>query len=372
MDGGTPLLERSPAELPRPRRTRGGEGADAAPEAEGGPHAPRSRRLLLGDNLTWLRRLKEDPAVRERVRLVYIDPPFSTGRAFALGRSSDVAYEDRRQGEEFLSFLRERLHLLRDLLAPDGSIYLHIDTKVSHRVRLVMDQVFGPERCVNEITRVKCNPKNFSRAAYGNCKDTVLFYSKGRRYVWNEARAPLEAEEVRKRFPKVDADGRAYTTTPLHAPGVTRDGPTGRPWKELPPPSGRHWRYPPEELSRLDRQGRVEWSATGNPRLKIYADQVAARGKKLQDLWVFKDPPYPRYPTEKNLQMLRVLVGASSRPGDLVLDAFCGSGTTLVAAEEMHRGWIGIDDSPAAVRVAEERLRQAGAVVRPETLTASG
>ncbi|MGB9588935.1 MAG: DNA methyltransferase, partial [Armatimonadota bacterium] len=246
--------------------------------------------------------------------------------------------------------------LLRELLANDGSIYVHIDWKMGHYVKILMDEVFGKERFINNITRVKCNPKNFPRQAYGNITDMVLFYSKTDRYVWNNPRQQTTEEDLRRLFPKIDKDGRRYTTTPLHAPGETKNGPTGLPWKGIKPPRGRHWRYPPEELTRLDEQGLIEWSSTGNPRKKIYADNAIEDGKKRQDIWYFKDPPYPSYPTEKNLEMLRMIVQASSNPDDIVLDCFAGSGTTLVAAEMHGRRWIGIDNSETAIKVACDRL----------------
>jgi len=153
----------------------------------------------------------------------------------------------------------------------------------------------------------------------------------------------------------VDKSGRRYTTVPLHAPGETRNGKTGQPWRGMMPPKGRHWRSPPEVLEELDRQGLIEWSPTGVPRRKIFADEQ--RGKKAQDVWEFKDPQYPSYPTEKNLDLLKFIIEASSNPGDLVLDCFCGSGTTLVAAQQLGRKWIGIDQSAHAIEVAETRLR---------------
>jgi adenine-specific DNA-methyltransferase len=166
----------------------------------------------------------------------------------------------------------------------------------------------------------------------------------------------MTEEDIKRLFSKVDKDGRKYITTPLHAPGETRNGPTGQPWKGLKPPKGRHWRYSPDELDRLDEHRLIEWSSTGNPRKIIYADEVLAKGKKRQDIWEFKDPPYPTYPTEKNLEMLKMIIEASSNPDDIVLDCFAGSGTTLVAAEEMGRRWIGIDDSKVAIGAARKRL----------------
>ena len=162
------------------------------------------------------------------------------------------------------------------------------------------------------------------------------------------------SEKTRRLFKKVDKDGRRYTTIPLHAPGETRNGPTGQEWRGIKPPKGRHWRSEPKALEELDRAGLIEWSKNGVPRKKIYADEKD--GKKKQDIWEYKDAQYPSYPTEKNLEMLKTIILASSDPGDLILDCFCGSGTTLQAAGELGRNWIGIDESAEAIKVAKERL----------------
>lgn len=322
--------------------------------------------LIFGDNLIALKLLYQNPSIKGKVRLIYIDPPFSTNQIYKCGEDrtatvskseKDVeAYEDMLVGSEYLEFLRKRLVLLREILADDGSIYVHIDWKMGHYVKVLMDEIFGQERFINDITRIKCNPKNFARKGYGNIKDTILFYSKTDRYIWHEPRVEMTEEDINRLFPKVDREGRRYTTTPLHAPGETKNGPTGQPWKGLKPPKGRHWRYSPEELERLDKQGLIEWSSTGNPRKIIYADEILAKGKKRQDIWEFKDPPYPAYPTEKNLEMLKMIIEASSNPNDIVLDCFVGSGTALVAAEETGRRWIGIDNSQVAIEVAQKRL----------------
>jgi adenine-specific DNA-methyltransferase len=324
--------------------------------------------LIFGDCLHALKLLLRNNNVKGRVRLIYIDPPFATGQEFRKGRertghvsSSDedeVAYVDKFTRAEYLSFLRERLILMREILADDGSIYVHTDCKIGHYVKVLMDEVFGEEHFINDITRIKCNPKNFERKGYGNIKDMILFYSKTDKYVWNGSLQDYTQEQIERLFPKVDKDGRRYTTNPLHAPGETKNGATGQPWRGILPPKGRHWRYPPEVLEELDRKGLIEWSKTGNPRKKIYADEFIKKKMKRQDVWEFKDPPYPSYPTEKNLDMVKVIIEASSNPNDIVLDAFCGSGTTLVAAEELGRRWIGIDNSPLAIEVSLERLRK--------------
>ena len=340
--------------------TTAGEGGRAHP---GGWR----NRLVHGDNLAALGVLSRDPEVVRQVTLAYLDPPFATDQQYRAGRrrtatvSSSardrLAYEDRLASAEYLEFLRQRLLLLRELLADTGSIYVHIGSQMAHYVRVLLDEIFGREHFLNEIVRIKCNPKNFHRRAYGNIKDTVLFYSKAGRHVWNESREPMTAEEIERLFPRLDADGRRYATTPLHAPGETAKGPTGASWKGMRPPRGRHWRCGPEELTELDEQGRIEWSSSGNPRKKIYAADGARAGKKRQDIWLFKDPQYPSYPTEKNLKLLETIVLASSNPGDLVLDCFAGAGTTLAASELHGRRWIGVDSSALAIQATRQRLR---------------
>ncbi len=270
--------------------------------------------------------------------------------------ADDVAYSDTLTGAHFLEFLRERPVLIDELLGANGSIYVHIDYKIGHYVKVIMDEVFGAKNFRNDITRIKCNPKNFARKGYGNVKDMILFYAKGRDFCWNEPVQAVSEADILRLFPKVDASGRRYTTTPLHAPGETRNGETGQKWKGLSPPRGWHWRHKPAVLDELDERGLIEWSSSGNPRKIIYADEATTKGKRLQDIWEFKDPRYPRYPTEKSIDLLRTIIRTSSRPGDLVMDCFCGSGTTLVAAQELGRRWIGIDQSRITVEICRSRL----------------
>ena len=322
-------------------------------------------KLIKGDNLRGLKTLLEDFNLKGKIDLIYIDPPFATNNHFTIGdkrvstisnsKKDKTAYKDKLVGSEFLEFLRERLILLRELLSEQGSIYLHIDYKIGHYVKIIMDEVFGAENFRNDITRIKCNPKNFQRKAYGNIKDLILFYSKTQNPIWNDPKEELTKEDIDKLFKKVDPKGRKYTTIPLHAPGETAKGPTGNKWKGQLPPKGRHWRTNPEILGEWDKQGLIEWSKTGNPRKIIFADEK--NGKKKQDIWDYKDLQYPTYPTEKNLDLLKNIVLASSNKDSIVLDCFCGSGTTLQASQELGRSWMGIDQSDEAIRVTQERLK---------------
>jgi adenine-specific DNA-methyltransferase len=319
-------------------------------------------KLIHGDNLSVLKTLLDDYA--GKIDLVYIDPPFATNGHFKISEDrantisnsngAPIAYSDTLIGAEFLEFLRERLFFLRELLSEHGSIYLHIDYKIGHYVKLIMDEVFGRKNFRNDIARIKCNPKNFHRKAYGNIKDLILFYSVSESPIWNDPCLPFSEEDEERLFKKIDKDGRRYTTIPLHAPGETLNGNTGKEWHGMMPPKGRHWRSEPALLEKWDKQGLIEWSANGVPRKKIFFDEK--EGKKMQDIWEFKDPQYPEYPTEKSLDLLRFIVGSSSNENDLVLDCFCGSGTTLVASQSLNRNWIGIDKSESAIKVAQKRL----------------
>ena len=182
----------------------------------------------------------------------------------------------------------------------------------------------------------------------------ILFYSKSNKTTWNEPEEQFTREDINSLFKKIDKDGRRYTTIPLHAPGETKNGATGQEWRGIKPPKGRHWRSEPRFLEQLDRDGLIEWSSKGVPRKIIYADEK--NSKKKQDIWEYKDAQYPSYPTEKNIDMIKMLIMASSDPGDLVLDCFCGSGTTLQAAHTLDRNWIGIDDSEQAIKVTKKRI----------------
>ena len=320
--------------------------------------------LIQANNLVALKQLITQHNLAGKIDLIYIDPPFATNNTFTItdGRAStisnskngNVAYSDTLKGFEFIEFIRERLVLLKMLLSDKGSIYLHIDYKIGHYVKIVMDEIFGIENFRNDITRVKCNPKNFARKGYGNIKDLILFYSKSDNLIWNEPKTPYTEEDKIKLFPKTEKDGRRYTTIPLHAPGETQNGKTSQAFKGILPPKGRHWRSEVLILEQWDNDGLIEWSNNGNPRKKIYFDEQ--EGKRMQDIWEFKDPQYPVYPTEKNSDLLDIIVKTSSNENSIILDCFAGSGTTLKSAQTNGRQWIGIDQSDEAIKAIINKL----------------
>lgn len=302
----------------------------------------RENILIKGDCLDALKLLCNEKKLSGRIRLAYVDPPYPTAEL---------------QGPAYMELLYSPLSIIRELMASDGSLYLQTDSKSSHFIKVMLDGIFGPKAFRNDIARIRSNPKNISSTVYGNIKDNILFYTKGSKAVWHEPRIPMSKADIERLYTKKDSKGRRYTTIPIHAPGESKSGSTGGMFKGMLPPKGRHWRTSVEELERLDAEGLIEWSKTGVPRKINYADEHAT--KKLQDIWDFKDPMYPIYPTEKNQEMLRVIINASSNADDIVLDCFAGSGGFLTNATELNRQWIGIDNSAEAIAIIRNRLDSA-------------
>jgi adenine-specific DNA-methyltransferase len=314
--------------------------------------------LFAGDNGGILAHLLADKRVAGKVRLIYIDPPYSTQTDFH-SRDLTPAYTDDLRGADFIEYLRIRLVLLRELLAENGSIYVHLDSKMVCHMKIVMDEIFGPENFRNIITRKKCNPKNFTKKQYGNVSDYILFYSKTEECLWNRPVEAWTAQRAKEYQYTEEETGRKFMKVPVHAPGV-RFGETGKPWRGMLPPPGKHWQYVPSVLDEMDARGEIFWSSSGNPRRKVYLDENP--GVAVQDIWMdFKDAHNQNvcitgYPTEKNPDLLRRIIGASTAPGDLVLDCFSGSGTTLAVASELERRWIGIDSGLEAIATTLKRF----------------
>jgi len=168
--------------------------------------------LLKTDNLVGLEYLIKQRGLAGKIDLIYTDPPFATngnftitnGRATTISNSrrGDVAYSDKLTGLEFIEYIKKRVILMRELLSDEGSFYIHTDYKIGHYVKVMLDEVFGIENFRNDITRIKCNPKNFNKIGYGNIKDMILFYSKGQNPIWNEPRISYTNEDINKLFKK--------------------------------------------------------------------------------------------------------------------------------------------------------------------------
>jgi site-specific DNA-methyltransferase (adenine-specific)/adenine-specific DNA-methyltransferase len=318
--------------------------------------------LVFGDNLQVMKSLLELKKAGQLcnadgtsgVRLVCIDPPFATRQEFS-GTQDQKAYQDKIAGSQFVEFLRRRLVLMREILAPNGAIYVHLDQRKSHAMKLVLDEVFGEHGFVNELVWRRISAHN-DADKYGPIHDTIFFYTASSDYVWNPQFGEVSKEYLGQFFDQVDeTTGRRYARGDLTARGL-RNGETGKPWRGISPSlKGNHWKVLPSELDRLDAEGRIHWpeKASGMPRLKRYADEV--KGVSVQDLWLDiklmhnLSPERTGYPTQKPEALLDRIIRTSSNEGDIVLDAFAGSGTTCAVAEKLGRRWIGIDCGKLAI-----------------------
>lgn len=316
-------------------------------------------KFFFGDNLDVLLYLLHN-GYKNKIDLIYIDPPFATESLF-LNRKQNNAYQDLLSGGAFVEFLRERLIILRELLSSRGSIYLHLDNNMAFVMKIIMDEVFHEKNCRAFITRKKCSTKNYTKNSFGNISDYIMFYSKTSKYTWNRPYDPWTSENMIEQYPCIDEKtGRRFKKVPIHAPGV-RKGETGKEWRGMLPPKGKHWQYTPEKLDEMDASGEIYWSPTGNPRRKVYCDPD--KGIPVQDIWLnYRDSVNQSlkttgYPTEKNFDMLKMIIESSSNKGDLILDCFAGGGTTLGAAFDCGRRWIGADNSEESVKSILKRFK---------------
>jgi DNA modification methylase len=313
-----------------------------------------TRVIYCGDNLDQLRKLPD-----KCIDLVYIDPPFNSNRNYEVfwGETKEKrSFEDRHESTQaYIEFMRPRCVELHRVLKDTGSFYYHCDWHASHYVKVMLDQIFGENQFQNEIIWKRSTAHN-DPGKYGNIHDTIFFYSKGAEWIWVPQYQPY-TEEFLKRFKRSDPDGRKWYDDNLTGAGETKGD---FEWRGRRPPTGRHWGYDKETMERLEKEGRIFYSKGGSPRMKRYLDE--AKGVPLQTIWT--DIPAINsqaaerlgYPTQKPLPLLERIVRSSSNPNDVVLDAFCGCGTALEAAENLGRQWIGIDISPTACRVMAKRL----------------
>ena len=277
----------------------------------------------------------------------------------------------------YLAMMAPRLVELRRVLKPTGSLYLHCDPTASAYLKLLLDAVFGHGNFLNEIVWKRTHAHG-SALRYGPVHDTILFYGRGDDFIWTCARLDHDPEYVETHFTFVDEKtGRRFSPITLTGSGV-RHGDSGKPWRGIDPTKvSRHWALPgklierlhiransvQDKLDALDAEGMIYWpdKAGGTPRLKWFADEL--EGAAIPDVWS-DIAPIPAqsaerlgYPTQKPLALLERIVSASSNPGDLILNPFCGCGTTIDAAEKLGRKWIGIDITQLATSLIKNRLR---------------
>lgn len=328
-------------------------------------------RLYWGDNLQVMSHLLKE--FRGKVRVVYIDPPFDSKADYKLavrvrGRTisndpnvfEEKQYTDIWTNDEYLQFMYERLVLIRELLSDDGSLYLHCDWHKSSHLRLILDEIFGADNFRNEIIwQRRAGLLNQTRQ-YGASTDTILFYTRSENYVWNQQFTKSNTEVyIEERFKYVDENGRRYRLSPIVSPSYS---PTLiYEYKGYQPPQN-GWSLSPQTMERFDAEGKLYFPKDKTQRIqrKQYLDEW--EGRVVQNLWNDIPPVNPvakerlNYPTQKPEALLKRVIEASSRPGDIVFDCFMGSGTTQAVAMKLGRRFIGADINLGAVQTTTKRL----------------
>ncbi len=353
-------------------------------------------RLYYGDNLEILRNREYFPD--ECVDLIYLDPPFNSNRDYNVlfqtesgtdseaqitafedtwhwGETAEATYRDliigapakvsmaieallnlidRNQMMAYLVMMAARLVELDRVLKPTGSLYLHCDPTASHYLKILLDAIFDPRNFKNELIWKRTSAHSDARR-YGRVHDVILYYSKSDEYVWNEVHTDYD-EAYLKRFRHQDDDGRRWTDGDLSAKGLSGGGYTYT-YKGV----NSLWRVPLESMKQLDEENRLYFTSAGGIRIKRYLDELP--GRPLQDVFTDIAPINSQakerlgYPTQKPVALMERIINVSSQEGDLVLDPFCGCGTTCVGAHKLKRRWIGIDITHLGIALQKHRLQ---------------
>ena len=342
-----------------------------------------TNKLIWGDNKLILSSLKNGPMRKEieaqgGLKLIYIDPPFDVGADFSMdikiGDGEDeesftkkpsvieeIAYRDTwgKGADSFIAMIYERLKLMHDLLAEDGSIYVHCDYRVSSYMKLVLDDVLGLDNYVNEIAWQKIKAVKAQSIGFGNVKDSIFLYRKSEKTKFNAIKVAHNPEYIKTMYRHKEVDGRIYR---LHDFTQTGQG-EARLFGDnglLNPPKGKHWIWSQERISDGIKNNLIVFSKSGLPQVKRYLDEV--EGQAVSDLWDDINPlgavssERNDYPTQKPEDLIERILKASSNEGDLVADFFCGSGTTLAVAEKLGRKWIGSDLGKFGIHTSRKRL----------------
>ena len=345
------------------------------------------KTIFTGDNLPIMRGINS-----ESIDLIYLDPPFNSNANYAAPIGSKAAgaeFKDTwtlsdvdnawldlietkypalnrvihaamtNSDKSYLIYMAVRLLEMERILKDTGSIYLHCDPTMSHYLKLVMDAIFGKGNFRNEIVWQRTNAHNLKAKYFSKTHDVLLFYSKDKDYTWNKQYTDYSQAQL-SRYKK-DETGRLYTGRDLT---VSSGGNRNFQWRGSRPASNRSWGASLEQLERWYTEGRILLKKDGTPRLdglKVYLDELP--GKQIPAIWTdisrIGNTSKERlgYPTQKPLALLDRIINASSNETDTVFDPFCGCATTLVAADRLQRGWIGIDISAKAAELVVERIK---------------
>ncbi len=325
-----------------------------------------------------------------KVDLVYIDPPFASGADYAkkvyvrknplvakaiqkaeqkLEDDELKAFEEKMYGdiwdkEKYLNWMYENLMAIRSVMSENASIYVHLDYHIGHYVKILLDEIFGEDRFLNEIIWKRTGAHN-DAVKYGVVHDSIFWYSNSPEYIFNRKYVELTDHHKSTRFRNIEPEtGRKFYPGPITAPG----GGPARVFrgKTINPPTGRHWSYSQENIDELEAQGRIYYSSTGTPYLKEYEDEYIVKGRRVQSIW---DDILPSktgkelvdYATQKPECLLERVITASSNEGMLVADFFGGSGVTATVANKLGRKFIHTDVNINSIQTARDRLKANGA-----------
>lgn len=365
-------------QIDEPRAESGAQVADLFQMGSGGRQGGGwSNKLIWGDNKLVFSSLKGGPLRREieaagGLKLVYIDPPFDVGADFSFECEvggervtkdasviEEIAYRDTwgRGKDSYNSMLAERINLLRDLLHADGSIFVHCDWRVSAHIRLILDEAFGVESFRNEIVWRKSNSPKAQSNSFGSQYDSIFWFSKSYNATYNKAYRPFDESALRPY--SYEENGRRFRLIEIEAQGTQRT-PNRRRFEfrgRVAP-----YLYNIDQLNAWDSEGRIYESGGGRFSKKQFLDEM--EGVLVSDIWVDNGVSPLQgsssealdYPTQKPEALLERVIASATNPGDLVLDGFCGSGTTLAVAEKLGRKWIGADLGRFAIHTSRKRL----------------
>lgn len=319
--------------------------------------------LIFGDNLQSMKtllKMKENGQMintdgTRGIKLVFIDPPFGTGDVYGPS-NGEMSYSARTKGVEFISFLRKRLIFLRELLASNGSIFVRLDYHFGHYIKVILDEVFGEQNFRNEIVinRVKRSLRNLTRLNIST--ESIYFYSKSGEYYFNNPEMPRKCNYC--------GIAKEPNWEDLTSPGLRNPPERTFFGKVYLPRRGRHFTYTQDKIDAFERDGRLRL----NPDVPYYnleGNKIEARPEYFQTGFVPVDNNWTdirgyafanNYPTENHEELLERVILTGSVEGDIVLDAFAGSGTTLAVAEKLNRKWIGIDSGKLSIYTIQKRM----------------
>ncbi len=332
-------------------------------------------KIFWGDNLQVMSHMLIE--YRGKIDLIYIDPPFDSKADYKkkikvktkeMNKNKEVlsdslSFEEKQYGDiwtndEYLQFMYERLILLKELLSDNGSIYLHCDWHKSHHLRMVVDEVFGPNNYLNEIIWKKTSSSKAQSMQFSNVHDTIFLYSKSTNITFNKQYTPYDDSYINNFYRYTDDEGRRYRISDFSQNGSGQGRYFGDQYIE--PKPGKHWIWGQDRINQGMKDNKIIISKNGVPGLKRYLDEMP--GNPLRDIWDDINSIGPqsledeKYPTQKPEALIERIIKASSNSGDLIFDCFMGSGTTQAVASKLNRRYIGADINLGAIQTSTNRL----------------